>query len=356
MSKDSFYTPKILADKLIGFINKKHVREVVDFCVGDGELLRAAELNWPGVQCFGTDISKEAIKFTKSKHKSWKLSVLDFLDTEAKKKAVVLKKQKKFELILLNPPFSCFGAETNEVNFDGETYYVSTAMTFLLEAIRHLKNNGSLYAILPASVAYSQKDRKLWCTLEEKFNLCVLEESSVRYFKGCSPRIIIVSLNDFDQNSKYKSIPRISLEIEGITVFRGKISMNSIPKTIGECFLVHTTNLRNNILEGLEKKPKSDHAKVTGPAILLPRVGNPNKAKICLIGSNESYVLSDCVMAIQFNDLRNANILFKYLQDNWAMVSDLYTGTGARYITVEKLNQFLNLDILNSSYLAGKAI
>jgi len=100
--------------------------------------------------------------------------------------------------------------------------------------------------------------------------------------------------------------------------------MNLIPKLKGMHFLVHSTNIRNNALEGLEIKPKSELAKVAGPAILLPRVGNPMKNKMCLIQKGETYVFPDCIMAIRFTDLRNAKILFKYLQDNWDMVANLY--------------------------------
>jgi len=356
MSKDSFYTPKILADKLIGYVNKLEIKEVVDFCVGDGELLRAAESRWPGVKCFGTDISDIAVHTTISKHHKWKLSTLDFLDRSAKKKDKIFKTNKKFQLVLLNPPFSCFGAETNEIYLGEEKFLASTAMTFLTEALTHLKADGCLYAILPSSVAYAQKDEKLWNALEKQYNLCILEESSVRYFKGCSPRIILVSLNDFQQNSKYRNIPRISLDLNKVSVFRGKISMNLIPKEIGDYFMIHSTNIRNHRLTGLSIKPKNHLAEVTGPAILIPRVGNPNSTKICLIEKSETYVLSDCVMAIKFEDIREAKILFRYLQDNWQMVADLYTGTGARYITVEKLKQFLNLDLLDFNYPSSLAI
>ncbi|RZJ90125.1 MAG: hypothetical protein EOO20_09095 [Chryseobacterium sp.] len=132
--------------------------------------------------------------------------------------------------------------------------------------------------------------------------------------------------------------------------------MNLIPKIEGEHFMVHSTNLRNHTVEGLHLKPKNDLAKVTGPAILLPRVGNPKSTKMCVIDGEVTYVLSDCVMAIKFSDIREARILFRYLQDNWQMVADLYTGTGARYITVEKLMQFLNLDLLNFEFPSSQAI
>ena len=38
---DSYYTPPMLADKLVSFIASSHIEHAVDFCVGDGDLLKA---------------------------------------------------------------------------------------------------------------------------------------------------------------------------------------------------------------------------------------------------------------------------------------------------------------------------
>jgi type I restriction-modification system DNA methylase subunit len=42
---DSHYTPKKLADYLVSRIKKNNVKTVADFCVGEGELLKAAKKN-----------------------------------------------------------------------------------------------------------------------------------------------------------------------------------------------------------------------------------------------------------------------------------------------------------------------
>jgi tRNA1(Val) A37 N6-methylase TrmN6 len=344
MHRDSFYTPKTLSDKLVGYINKDRITSVADFCVGDGELLRSASDKWNNVKCYGTDISPSAVKETSQKHPTWNLEAVDFLDEKAHRKSKILGKRNKYDLILLNPPFSYIGGASNEVSFEGLSYKVSTAMKFLTDALRHLKPEGFLYAILPSSTAYSQKDKLLWKKLEEKYNLCILEEPSSNYFKGVTPNIILVSINNFDTLSTKQTPPKISINVSPVQIIRGKLSMNLLPPSSGNHYLVHTTNIKNHCLANLNVKISNNSSKVTGPGILLSRVGNPNSVKICLITKSETYILSDCILAILTNNQRDAKKIFTYFISNLKQLGTLYKGTGARYITIDRLKEFLNFD------------
>jgi type I restriction-modification system DNA methylase subunit len=73
---------------------------------------------------------------------------------------------------------------------------VSTAMAFLVEAINFLKEDGVMYAILPQSVAYSQKDKKIRNHLIEKYHFRVIEELNNQEFEKCTPSIVLASIND----------------------------------------------------------------------------------------------------------------------------------------------------------------
>jgi hypothetical protein len=356
MLRDSFYTPKILADKLVGFVNKKNYKTVADFCVGDGELLRSAEARWPDIKCFGSDISEDAIRLTASGHSNWKLSQIDFLDSDSRMQSSIIKTQPFYDLILLNPPFSCIGGTVHSIEFEEEIFQASTAMKFLITAMKYLKDDGALYAILPTSIAYSQRDNKLWSALEKKHNLSILEEPKNKYFKSCDPNVILVSVNDFSQISKYKTITRISLEFKGLSIFRGKVSMDQINNNGGQYYLVHSTNINNNKIDDLAIKIDKPHSEISGPAVLLPRVGKPNPLKTCIITKEENYILSDCIIAIKTKSIKEAIILHRYILDNWETIEDMYSGTGARYITINKIKQFLNLDILELNYQNSKAI
>lgn len=354
--KDSFYTPKVLADKLVGYIKKRTFKTVVDFCIGDGELVRAAKSRWPEIECFGFDISQQAIDQTFLSHPDWHLSQMDFLDKIARSKSEIIKLHPRYELILLNPPFSCKGGTMHNVDFEGQGFSVSTAMKFLIIALQYVSRDGVMYAILPTSTAYSQKDKVLWSLLEKKYNLSILEEPQYQYFRECAPNVILVSLNDFSQTSQYKTVARIPLEFDNLKVFRGKLSMNLLGSNQGKYFLVHSTNLRNNSLVNLSVKQTNVISEITGPAILIPRVGKPKSSKICIIESHETYVISDCILAIKTTTSKDNELLFKYIIDNWHLVEEMYKGTGAKYITIEKLNQFLNLDTMSPTYLSMVAI
>ena len=53
---DSYYTPPLLADKLVSFIVSSNISSAVDFCVGDGDLLKAVAKRYGDVELYGTDI------------------------------------------------------------------------------------------------------------------------------------------------------------------------------------------------------------------------------------------------------------------------------------------------------------
>lgn len=341
--KDSFYTSVDLAEILINYIGKRHINSVADFCVGGGELLRAAESRWNGIQCFGTDISEQAISILRLLHPSWNIEICDFL-SEGSRNSLDVLKNKKFDLILLNPPFTCKGSTIHQVIFDNKTFYVSTAMLFLVEALKYMANDGEIFAILPISVAYSQKDRKIREYLIAKYGFSILEERDKQSFKRCSPNIILASLNSKINKGITYSSEHINIEINEISIFRGSISMNEIFKySINGKHLIHSTNLINNSIVGLVHKIDTNRSEVIGPAVLLHRVGNPSMKKICIIPEGESYLLSDCVVAIKTKTESDSIKLQKLLFENWNNIKNLYKGTGAKYITIDRLERYLGI-------------
>ena len=347
---DSYYTPSDLAVRLIKHVKKTRIKSVIDFCIGDGELIRAALKKWPDINCFGTDISKKSIKSVKVNHPEWKLGVCDFLNVRSQRSCKILKSRNDgFDLILLNPPFSCIGGTIHDLEFDGNTYRVSTAMKFLAESIKHLSLNGSLYAILPISIAYSQKDQKLWNILVENYFLKILEVPNGNYFKNCSPSIIFVSINDRTKLGISIEFNNLSILTKNISLFRGKVSMNTIKHNRYGKYFIHSTNLRNNQIENLNYRVKNKLSEVIGPAILLPRVGTPNPSKICVISEGITYTLSDCVLAIKTKTMEEAIEIKTQILDNWVFFNNLYQGTGARYITLIRLESFFGPKKINGN-------
>ncbi len=343
--KDSYYTPPHLAEHLLRYVRKQNIATVADFCVGDGVLLRAAQKRWKKVKCYGTDISKNAIIFAKTHHSDWKLGKSDFLNPKSRNRCKALNTLKNgFDLVLLNPPFSCMGGTRHRIMLDNESFEASTAMAFVVESIKYLSKGGCLFAILPNSVAYSQKDAKLWNKLVKDYKLCIIDEPTTKYFDNCSPRIILVSVNANISSPLQREFKQLKVKTTSLSIFRGKVGMHTVKnRLLNGNYLVHSTNLRGNNIVNVKHKIKCKISEISGPAVLIPRVGLPNPQKICTISRGTTFILSDCVIAIKTKSDKDSNELKSSIIDNWDDLNVLYKGTGARYITIERLKFFLGL-------------
>jgi tRNA1(Val) A37 N6-methylase TrmN6 len=341
---DSYYTSSKLANKLVRHVRKRNIGTVADFCIGDGALIKAANEKWPDAKCFGVDISSTAISSLKQKQSKWKLSVCDLLKKRSRSTCQVLYNQKKgFDLILLNPPFTCIGSTLYEVKLDEKEFKCSTALAFLTESLNYLSNTGSLYAILPISCAFSKKDALLWQTLEANYQLKVIEILKDHHFKNCSPTIILVSLNDPSVKGIDLSFKRSNNWKKKITLMRGNLRMHSVRHNKKGNLLIHTTNLQRNRIVNLNVKVKTISSCITGPALLLPRVGKPDLKKVVSINKSEVYAISDCIIAIKTETLSDSLNLKKLLKVHWNEVRELYKGTGAPYLTIERIEKYLGM-------------
>lgn len=215
-----------------------------------------------------------------------------------------------------------------------------------MSSLQYLSPMGSLYAVLPNSVAYSQKDQNIWNFLNSKYKVSILEESFEKHFSECSPSIILVELKPFAKK-RFLEMPSISKNYK-FTIFRGKIGMHTLNGNLENGnYLVHSTNLVNNEISKLSFKMIHPYSNIAGPAILLPRVGLPNKNKFCIIKKSDNYVLSDCILAIKTKTLKEAKQLQSHLLENWQEINSLYKGTGAKYITIDRLANYLDkIDII----------
>jgi tRNA1(Val) A37 N6-methylase TrmN6 len=338
MGIDSFYTPVHLADKLIDLVKKTNINTIADFCVGDGELLRSSEKRWPKAEIFGVDISEEVIIKNREQHPNWSFTCEDFLESNY---------DNKFDLILLNPPFSCKGSKINNVVFESNNFKVGTAMQFLLHAVKHLSNNGCLYAILPSSIAFSQKDEMAWNYLKEFKQAKIIDYIERKIFKGCEPNIILVSINDNDsQEYNHKNfIPQKKYRNKIKEIKRGQITPKTVKSSLESGIkLIHTSNMVNNSLSSPYQMVNTNNSIVEGPAVLVPRVGRPSISKLCVIEENEKYAISDCVVSMQTFSNEQALELFNWIIKNWSEFLKLYKGTGAKYLTISKLNKIISTE------------
>lgn len=340
---DAYYTPNGLAGKLLSFVVDTP-RTAIDFCVGDGGLLKATERKFKDITCFGIDISDEVINGLATRQPSWRLAQCDFRDAGALAKIQFLQGS-VFDLIVLNPPFTCRGSSIEKVMIGDEEYHVSTAMSFLVGALPYLSDRGAVYAILPVGCVYSQKDRKCWEYLKRKYNACVLSEVQKAYFnKKCTPNIVLVYLGR-------KAYPQLEAQEEAVIetacmeiqcISRGRLGVHEMKRVnVGKKRIpfIHTTNMRNGVLVDVGYTKKGLKETVKGYGVLIPRVCNPNKEKIVVYDGREA-ILSDCVVLLHTKTKKQAVQLKRHILKNWEEFKRIYVGTGARYVTMERLRAY----------------
>lgn len=336
--RDSFYTPPSLSNRLVSSVTSRSVRCVADFCIGGGELVRALLSRFPKASVYGVDISEEVISELAKGHKDWNLAVCDFMVDESRDSVSFLR-EKRFDLIILNPPFTCKGSTSFDIVFEGTRMRVSMAMRFILKALEYLSDDGGLYAILPISCIHSQKDHRAWSYLKEHYHACVLDEPGrFNFSKKCSPNIVIVYVGKYkvDNTPFIFSSPFHNSGVS--TIVRGAISMQSLSFSHSKSALplVHTTNMLGGRLVGLNKIIGGRI--VDGPALLIPRVGNPKPGKLVLLDEGKQVVLSDCVVALLTGSQDAAENLKQLIHSHWEDFEHMYKGTGARYTTIARLN------------------
>ena len=336
---DSYYTPSSLADKLVNYILPTQISRAVDFCVGDGNLLKAVIKRYVNAELYGTDISDDALKKLSSDCPNWHLGQCDFKMDESVENVSFLKKG-LFDLIVLNPPFTCKGSVVESLVFEGEEYSVSTAMFFLMRALKYMAPNGGLYAILPISCVYSIKDRKAWTYLKEHYNACILEESNkVSFTSKCAPNVALVYVGHYRVNGIEKASTFDFSSLMVTSIVRGCVRMQNLQYSRSENAvpLIHTTNLRKRKLIGLEYILAGHNVLVDGNGVVIPRVCNPSPDKIALLEGNTTYALSDCVIVIRTKNKVDAKRIQNCIIDNWSDFVSVYKGTGAQYTTLERL-------------------
>ena len=336
---DSYYTPPLLADKLVSFIVSSNISSAVDFCVGDGDLLKAVAKRYGDVELYGTDISDDALTKLSNDCPDWHLGKCDFRKDDSIGEVTFLIKR-KFDLIVLNPPFTCKGSVVENITFEGIEYRVSTAMLFLMRALKFLASNGGLYAILPISCVYSVKDRKAWNYLKDHYNACILEEpNKVSFTSKCAPNIVLVYVGYYKVNGIEKSNAFDFSSLPVTSILRGCVRMQN-PKystSKNAVSLIHTTNLQKGELVKLKRIMTGQNILVSGNGVVVPRVCNPTPNKVALLDEETVYALSDCIIVLQTSTRIDAERLRDGIIEHWCDFVTVYKGTGAQYTTLERL-------------------
>lgn len=344
---DKHYTNKSLALDLISKVPSDfHPKLIADFAVGEGILLETAQEVWNNANFIANDICLDSVNALLSKN--WNLFNLDFLDYQNLQKSCISHYKNKVDLILINPPFSQKNGDFKSWDNSHLDIKSGIALNFLYNSLKFLKPNGYLLAILPEGCLISKRDELALKFLEENYETQIYTDKIASNFKKVKPNIFILRIRNAKpktsiiKNENTFTSPE-HVRTVNIEIFRGKFQMYKL-KNINVSKgipLIHTTNLKNHEITLLNTQIVQDSKIINGPAIILPRVGNFKKEKICYLNQDTNVVLSDCLFAIFCDNKGNAKKIIDAITADWENFKKIYGGTGARYTTLEKLKRYL---------------
>lgn len=349
MLMNDHYTPASVAESLIAYSRLNVPTSVADFCVGDGSLIDAARRRWPDIRIFLSDIDPLALAASKARFPSARSAHHDLLSPSCGSPTEVLNLE-PFDLVLLNPPFTNRGNRRFAPVGVFKGIRCSQSMAFLLSALQCVDRSGELLCLLPASTLLSETDAEAREALRRSCQFEILSEPAVGTFPKVDAAIYAARLSRVDVPADYSAVP-LANESGAVlpsqfSIFRGRVSIRRKDRVIcAEPFsVVHTTSIRNGRVVETYQNPDGVHPRPTmflKDCVLVPRVGRFQPGSIAIVSSGSELTLSDCLFAIECNDLSAADRLRSSLLENFGAFSRSYTGTGAPYITLRRLGAFI---------------
>ena len=325
---------------------------MADFAAGSGELLHAATSVWPTATMVATDIDSRAVRNLRKISDGWRTGVCDFLNPRSRQSSPVLRSlNRRTNLVLLNPPFSCRGGKRVSVSLGGVSSKCSVGLAFVVNSIDYLIEGGELIAVLPQGSLTSEKDATTWSLLRRMGETEILKTNGLRTFARAAVRTAVVRFQKRHNWEKTEPSPVLNTRSASyqdshppVRIVRGTTQMNEIQR--GEEYtdsiaFIHSTHLQDfTVSSHYEVRGRLGRCAV-GPMVLLPRVGQPKRRKVVQYPYSDSFMLSDCVIALMCPSPERAKLLWSDLQSNWSLLEQEYVGSGARYITNRRLSDLL---------------
>lgn len=343
---DNHYTPTCVANSLVQATNLLQPKRIADLAAGNGDLLFAAERKWPVAQFVATDIDSAAIRRLALLRPSWSVGRCDLRNRRSRNSCAALKNiANSADLLLLNPPFSCRGGTRFLVNTPTGPIHASTAMSFLLHATDYVADTGHIACVLPLGCLHNQKDALAWDYLRSQYVVDRLQTLPMRTFPRSTAKTILVHLAP-TTTTQDEAVPAISPhdrnEHYQVTLVRGSCPIHRGIQEQEKPVILHYTDIYNSTVNLNGRHGFGTHRCVTGPAVVIPRVGNITIDKIAILQPPSEVMLSDCVIALKPTSDKYVVDLKDTLTRNFTHIQEHYTGTGAPFITISRLTAALH--------------
>jgi len=338
---DSYYSPAEVTNVIEESLGGGVLRTALDSNCGGGALLDVVERVYPNTSCIGIDYDELAIRKLRKRRPHWTLVQGDSLSLQTWQ--FLLPQASNVDLAVLNPPFSMGAAKGLLYNFRGNELRCSLAMAHVLGAIQNGRPKNIL-AVLPASLLVSEIDAYGRAAVEIDYDVESIAAFKNSVFRGTRASSVLVRMTQ-KQNKRSGNLHRLNDRVQlsttklvrgGLPVFEAKRMQGGIP-------YIHSTDLKY-LIDGnwnqINLVQPLGRGTVGGPVILLPRVGIP------LVQNLKPFhlplvQLSDCVIALQFKTFEHAQNACVIVKKNWESLLGIYVGTGARYLTVNRLSAWL---------------
>lgn len=313
-----------------------------DTACGSGSLLVAAEDVLQAEHCLGIDSDSNAIRQLRKARPDWRLYVGDLLKRHRAPPLDFPGSKCEVDLLVLNPPFSLGSKKYVSVKYLGHSVKCSVAMAHTLRSLELFRPKQGAIAVVPESLLYSDTDQHARELIDQEFSLTELLQLSIYTFKGARVNSSFVQFSP----SIRRQDPPIKFNTSKIdpipgTVVRGGLQMHAFKKVSTGIRVIHSTSLRSIAIAGVstvsDMTAATAKGRISGWMLLLPRVGIPKENAFRAIYSKEQVQLSDCVIGVKFSSKVAALKAQARISENWAGLLNLYRGTGARYITIDRL-------------------
>jgi len=343
---DRYYTPISLAEELLLKEFRGEACVAVDSTCGTGNLLAAASNVYRETQCIGLDRDRNAISALRRKNPGWILSVGEILKDRSYKSTLAANAGARCDLLLLNPPFSQGNQKSVQVTYEGHHLKSSIAMANILKSLELFKPKNGAMVIAPESVLFSELDAAARHYIESRYSIHIIGELHNETFRGARVRSTAIKILP-GVKAKGSSVNTISVaDSIKVNLVRGSMPVHFAKSGRGRDSIpfVHSTDLKDLVLGQQPSSIKigaSRNGRVSGHVVLLTRVGIPKLDFIQPLELHEETQLSDCLFALCCSSKTKAITAARRIRANYSNLLDIYRGTGARYVTVQRLKNWL---------------
>jgi len=383
-----YYTDAFIGAALVGAMQPKAPKTVLDLGAGAGSLSAEAVKVWTQANFVTVDIDRKAkcAQLFKTHGPAFNHYVGDALDFSLAE--LIGLGWAQADAAICNPPylrpkwkkhFLHILEEAGLSSILPRITEVSSDVLFVAQNLRMLKNEGKLGLILPDGIIAGEKYAKFRRTLLERHSVEKVIELPRLAFKNTDARahIVVISKNarpgDFvpvqqlDEDGKLSNpinVPTCeshkrldysfllgrsknfrSASIADVTDFISRGSYSSVSRKEVDFPVFHTTDYHSESVPSKFYLSKRQISRCSGVMatrgdILIARVGRNLSSKACLVSRDGYVAISDCIWLLRVES-KFRDKIFRFLrsEDGRAALESVTQGVGARFITSRSLRE-----------------